>query len=51
MARYSIPDNNESDPNLFPAIGQFALHTRGQSFVIGETHLFSPHWQNEATAA
>ena len=31
MARYSIADNNENDPNPFPAIGQFALHSRGQS--------------------
>jgi hypothetical protein len=29
MARYSIADNNEGDPNPFPAIGQFALHSRG----------------------
>jgi hypothetical protein len=51
MARYSIADNSESDPNPFPAIGQFALHSRGQSFVIGETHIFSPHWLNEAKAS
>lgn len=51
MARYSIADNNESDPNPFPAIGQFALHSRGQSAVINLTHVFNPHWVNEARFA
>src|SRR5580704_13034560 len=51
MARYSIADNTESDPNPFPAIGQFALHSRGQSLVIGLTHIFNPHWLNEAKAS
>jgi hypothetical protein len=51
MARYSIADNSEADPNPFPAIGQFALHSRGQSAVISETHIFNPHWLNEARVA
>jgi hypothetical protein len=51
MARYSIADNSEGDPNPFPAIGQFALHSRGQSAVISETHIFNPHWLNEARVA
>ncbi|HEY3838766.1 MAG TPA: carboxypeptidase-like regulatory domain-containing protein [Bryobacteraceae bacterium] len=51
MARYSIADNNESDPNPFPAIGQFALHSRGQSAVASETHVFSPRWLNEFRVA
>jgi hypothetical protein len=51
MARYSIADNSESDPNPFPAIGQFALHSRGQSFVVGLTHIFNQHWLNEARAS
>ncbi len=51
MGRYSIADNSENDPNPFPAIGQFALHSRGQSFVISETHVFNAHWLNEARAA
>jgi hypothetical protein len=51
MVRYSIADNSEADPNPFPAIGQFDLHSRGQSAVISETHIFNPHWLNEARIA
>jgi hypothetical protein len=51
MIRYSIADNNESDPNQFPAIGQFSLHSRGQSAVLSETHVFNPRWLNEFRVA
>ena len=51
MVRYSIADNNESDPNPFPAIGQFSLHSRGQSAVLNLTHIFNPRWLNDARFA
>ena len=51
LVRYSIGDNNESDPNPYQAIGQFSLHSRGQSAVISETHVFNPRWLNEFRVA
>jgi len=47
MGRYTIADNQESDPNPYPAIGSFPLQSRGQNAVISETHIFSPRWLNE----
>jgi hypothetical protein len=46
-ASYSISDNDESDPNPFPAIGHFALHSRAQSVALSLTHIFSPRWLND----
>jgi len=48
MGRYTIADNQESDPNNYPAIGAFPLVSRGQDAIITETHIFSPRWLNEA---
>ena len=47
MGRYTIGDNDESDPNPYPAIGSFPLHSRGQNAVIAETHIFTPRLLNE----
>ncbi len=45
---YSINNNAEGDPNAFPALGIATLHSRAQSAVISENHIFNPHWINNA---
>ena len=47
MGRYSINDNNENDPNPFPTLGAFPLHSRSQNASMSLTHVFSPHWVND----
>jgi hypothetical protein len=51
MGRYSIADNQETDPNQFPALGSQALHSRAQNLALSETHIFGSHWLNEARAS
>ncbi|HVZ83566.1 MAG TPA: TonB-dependent receptor [Terracidiphilus sp.] len=51
LGRYSIADNQETDPNQFPALKTQALHSRAQNLAFNETHIFSPHWLNEARAS
>ena len=48
MGRYSITDNQETDPNQFPALKTQSLSSRAQNFVVTETHIFNSHWLNEA---
>jgi Carboxypeptidase regulatory-like domain/TonB dependent receptor len=48
MGRYSIADNQEQDPNQFPALGFQQLHSRAQNIALSETHLLSSRWLNEA---
>jgi hypothetical protein len=45
--RYSIADDHETDPNAYPVMGSFPLHSRGQDALFRETHIFSPKWLNE----
>jgi hypothetical protein len=47
MARYSIVNNFENNPNAFPALGSPDNHSRAQSFSLAFTHIFNPHWLNE----
>ena len=47
MGRYSINDNDESDPNHYPTLGAFPLHSRAQNATISLTHIFGPKWLNE----
>jgi Carboxypeptidase regulatory-like domain len=47
FGRYSINDNNENDPNPFPALGSFPLQSRSQNATITLTHLFSSKWVND----
>src|SRR5882724_1781510 len=47
MGRYTIADNDESDPNPYPAVGAFPLHSRGQNALIALSHLFSPTLIND----
>lgn len=46
--RYSINNNDEDDPNNYPALGSFPLHSRAQNATLSLTHVFSPQWINEA---
>ncbi len=46
--RYSINNNDEDDPNQYPTLGSFPLHSRAQNANISLTHVFSPQWVNEA---
>lgn len=41
MARYSIADNLEQDPNQFPKLGFQNLHSRAQNMALTETHIIS----------
>ncbi len=50
MARYSIADNQEIDPNQFPALKTQSLNSRAQNLAFSETHLFGTKWLNEARA-
>ncbi len=51
MARYSIADNLESDPNQYPALGIQPLHSRGQNAALAWTRIINPRWLNEARFA
>ncbi|MBT9332414.1 TonB-dependent receptor [Paracidobacterium acidisoli] len=51
LARYSIADNHETDPNQFPALKTQDLTSRAQNFAFNETHTFGSRWLNEATAS
>ncbi len=51
LARYSIADNQETDPNQFPALKSQDLHSRAQNFAFSETHTFGTHWINDASAS
>jgi len=48
MARYSIADNLESDPNQYPSLGIQPLQSRAQNVALTWTHIVSPKWLNEA---
>lgn len=47
MGRYSINDNDETDPNDYTTLGAFPLHSRSQNATMSLTHIFSPRWINE----
>src|SRR5581483_5038733 len=51
MGRYSVNDNSEKDPNPFPALGAFDLHSRAQNAMIGLTRTFSARWIMDARAS
>jgi Carboxypeptidase regulatory-like domain/TonB dependent receptor len=48
MARYSIADNLESDPNQYPALGIQPLHSRAQNVALTWTRMVTPKLLNEA---
>jgi hypothetical protein len=50
MGRYSVADNQERDPNQFPALGFQSLHSRAQNVALSETRALNDHWLNEARA-
>jgi hypothetical protein len=49
-SHYSINDNQEIDPNQFPALGNQPLNARAQNFGVTETHVFGPKLLNEVRA-
>lgn len=51
FGRYSIADNQETDPNQFPALKTQSLGSRAQNLAFGETHSFGSHWLNQAMAS
>jgi hypothetical protein len=48
MGHYSVNNNDESDPNQYPAIGTYPLHSLAQNATISLVHIFSPKWINDA---
>lgn len=51
LGRYSIANNQETDPEPFPALKTQSLESRAQNVAFSETHLFGNHWLNEARAS
>jgi len=51
MARYSISDNRESNPNPFPSLGSTDLHSQAQDTTLRWTHIFTPKLLNVAQAS
>jgi hypothetical protein len=50
VGRYSIANNQETDPNQFPALKTQSLQSRAQNVTFSETHLWGTKWLNEARA-
>ncbi|MFL6450520.1 MAG: carboxypeptidase regulatory-like domain-containing protein [Bryobacteraceae bacterium] len=48
MARYSIADNREFNPNPFPALNGTDLHSQAQNTTVRWTHMFGPKLLNVA---
>ena len=44
--RWSFFNNNQSDPNAYPALGYALLHTRGQDIAVNLTSTFSSNKVN-----
>ena len=51
LGRYSIANNQETDPNQFQALKTQSLYSRAQNLAFSEPHLFGSHWLNEARAS
>jgi hypothetical protein len=50
LARYSIANNQETDPNQFPTLKTQSLESRAQNLAFSETHTFGTRWLNELRA-
>jgi hypothetical protein len=48
MGHYSVNNNDESDPNQYPTMGSYPLHSLAQNATISLIHIFSPQWINSA---
>src|SRR5882762_1353767 len=42
VSRYSFVDNTEQDPQAYPALGYYPLHSRSQNVGLSYLHIFSP---------
>ena len=51
FGRYSINDNQETDPNQFTTLGTQPLESRGQNAAATFTHVWNPRWLSEARAS
>ena len=51
LGRYSIANNQETDPNQFPALKTQSLASRAQNAAFSESHVFNARWINEARAS
>jgi Carboxypeptidase regulatory-like domain len=48
MARYSIADNRELNPNPYPALGSTNLHSQAENMTLRYTHIYTPRLLNVA---
>jgi hypothetical protein len=51
MARYSISDNREFNPNPFPSLQGTDLHSQAQNTTLRWTHIYTPKLLNVAQAS
>jgi hypothetical protein len=51
FGRYSINDNQETDPNQFTTLGVQPLESRGQNATATFTHVWNTRWFSEARAS
>lgn len=51
MGRYSIANNEETDPNAYPAMGFSPLRSRGQDVVVNWSHILTPKLLNSIQAS
>jgi hypothetical protein len=51
LGRYSIANNQETDPNQFPALKTQSLESRAQNVAFSESHIFGNRWLNEFLAS
>jgi hypothetical protein len=51
LGRYSIANNQETDPNQYPALKTQSLESRAQNVAFSETHVFGAQWLNELRAS
>jgi hypothetical protein len=50
VSRYSYVNNTEQDPQAYPALGFYPLHSRAQNVGLSYMHIFSPSVTAEVAA-
>jgi hypothetical protein len=43
VSRYSFANNTETDPAVYPALGNYPLQSRSQNVGLSFLHIFTPH--------
>jgi len=51
LSRYSIANNQETDPNQYPALKTQSLGSRAQNLAFSLSHVFNARWINELSAS